>query len=101
MIIYGAEEEEIGLDSVTGLFEYTFDHALLKTHLKTTNATRFASCKVNQDPVFVDIAKLDYRIDSISPAIDYGLPMGIPLDIRGIDRGTAPDLGAYEYSKKN
>jgi hypothetical protein len=102
IILYGANEEEIMLDSVPGsVFEYTFDHAILKTMLKTTNPARYIECMVNKDPRFVDIQKLNYRIDSISPAINMGAPMGIPFDIRGIDRGSTPDLGAYEYVKDN
>jgi len=101
-ILYGSNEEEIMLDSVPSVpFEYTFDHAILKTKLKTTNTARYIECQVNKDPRFVDILKMNYQIDSISPAINVGAPMGIPFDIRGVDRGSTPDLGAYEYVKKN
>jgi len=100
VIIYGANDDEIRLDSVTSAqFTYTFDHAILKTRLKTSDQSRFISCLVNKDPEFVDISTLNYQIDSISPAIKMGLPMGVQLDIRGFDRGTTPALGAYEYVK--
>ncbi len=102
VILYGSNDEEIGLDSIaTALFEYTFDHGILKTQLAATNPVRFISCIKNKDPRFVDVSKLNYQIDSISPAINQGAPLGIPFDIRGIDRGSEPDLGAYEYIKKN
>jgi hypothetical protein len=101
VILYGSNEEEIVLDSLPSVpFEYTFDHAILKTQLKTTNPFRFLNCDVNKDPRFVDIQKMNYQIDSISPAINMGAPMGIPFDIRGNDRGSTPDLGAYEYVRK-
>ncbi len=101
VIIYGYNDDEIILDSVAAVpFEFTFDHALLKTRLKTTNPARYIECMVNKDPRFVDIQKLNYQIDSISPAIDMGGPLGIPFDIRGFDRGATPDLGAYEYAGK-
>jgi len=98
VILYGYNDEEIMLDSVAGVpFEFTFDHALLKTRIQTTNPVRYIECMVNKDPRFVDIQKLNYQIDSISPAIDMGTYLGIPFDIRGFDRGATPDLGAYEY----
>jgi hypothetical protein len=100
-ILYGTNDEEIELDSLpaTG-FEYTFDHAIMKTRLKTSNPARYISCMVNKDPKFVDVSKLNYQIDSISPAIKTGSQLGIPFDIRGIDRGDTPAIGAYEYVKK-
>jgi hypothetical protein len=101
-IIYGGNDDEIELDSVVAtLFDYKFDHAILKTRLKTSYPVKYISCLVNKDPVFVDPSKLDYRIDSISPAIKMGKDLGIPFDILGNERGTEPALGAYEYVKKN
>jgi len=100
-ILYGAAENEIQLDSViTAPFIYTFDHCLLKTNLKTSDPTRFLECIVNQDPLFLEVQKWDYQIDSLSPAIDRGVPMGVTWDIKGVDRGDTPDLGAYEYVKR-
>ncbi|MEI7723571.1 MAG: hypothetical protein WCK09_00635 [Bacteroidota bacterium] len=101
-IIYGSNDEEIELDSVPAImFEYSFDHAILKTKVKTTDPLRFINCMVNKDPKFVEVAKLDYRIDSISPAIKAGRDLLIPFDINGVDRGSTPAMGAYEYVKKN
>ncbi len=101
-IIYGSNDDEIQLDSVAAVpFEYNFDHAILKTKLKTNNPLRYINCTVNKDPVFVDVAKLDYSIDSISPAIGAGKDIGITYDIRGNARANPPALGAYEYLKKN
>ena len=101
-IIYGSNDEEIELDSVAlAPFEYTFDHAILKTRLKTSNQARYINCMVNKDPKFVDTELLNYKIDSISPAIKAGLPLQeIPFDILGHERGLTPALGAYEYVKK-
>ncbi len=102
VIIYGSNDEEIGLDSATAHpFEFTFNHAILKTRLKTSNPLRFVNCLVNKDPKFVDEYHLNYQIDSISPAIGQGKDLGIPFDIRGASRSATPALGAYEYVKKN
>ena len=52
--------------------------------------------------MFVDVMNNNYEIDSISPAIKQGIPMGVPFDINGVDRGQTPlTLGAYQYVKKN
>lgn len=99
-IIYGTNYEEIQLDSLPGVvFEYQFDHAILKTELSPLSAPRFLNCLVNKDPRFVNVSEWNYQIDSISPAIDKGTELGIPFDIKGITRSNPPDLGAYEYMK--
>ncbi len=100
-VIYGAEENEIQLDSLAGTpFNFSFDHSLLKTKMNTSNPSRFISCTVNKDPLFVDAQHFDYRLDTLSPAIGKGIPMGVPLDIKGIERGAAPDAGAYQFVKR-
>ena len=101
-ILYGASDEELGLDSVAGTqFNYKFENTILKTGIKTGNSSRYVNCLINKNPRFKEVVKWDYRIDSISPAIDKGLDLGIPKDIVGNDRTGLPDLGAYEYVKKN
>ena len=56
----------------------------------------------SQDP-FHDLANLDFRLGSGSPAIDQGIPLGSPydMDILGIARpqGSGWDLGAYEHEE--
>jgi hypothetical protein len=101
-IIYGNEDEEIMLDSLeTAQFNYTFDHGLFKTTKSLTNPVHYIECFKNQDPKFVDVMNYNYAIDSISPAIKKGIPMQVPYDINGVERGQSPDLGAYQYVKKN
>ena len=51
---------------------------------------------LNQDPGFVMPAAFNYKIDSMSPAIDAGIFSFVLKDIEGKDRGPKPDLGAYE-----
>ncbi len=100
VIVYGSNTEEIMYDSLPGTpFSVTFDHAILKTRLPVSDPQRYIMCQVNKDPVFMDVQKMNLRIDSVSPAIGAGQPLGIPYDIRGIERGSAPALGAYEYVK--
>ncbi len=99
-IIYGSDQEEITLsfDSTAG-FEYMFDHCLLRTTGSTADPLHYTGCITNQDPRFVDVQNFNFEIDSISPAIDKGIPLGIPFDIKGNARGDPPDLGAFEYIK--
>jgi hypothetical protein len=46
---------------------------------------------VNADPVFVNEAGNDYRLQVTSPCIDAGTNVGLPFF------GAAPDMGAYEF----
>lgn len=102
IILYGTETEELGLDSTGGaMFSYMFDHAILKTTFKLGNQSHYLECTANKDPMFTDIQKFDYSLDSLSPALGKGAPMGVTYDIRGNLRPSAPALGAYEYLKKN
>ena len=97
-IIYGSEAEEIQFDAMEGVpFEIVFDHCLMRTQLPLTDPLRYISCFANEDPLFVDPPLVDFRIDSLSPAIGKGVQMGVPFDIEGVDRGTTPDLGAYQW----
>ncbi len=101
-IVYGSLSEEILLDSLQGaLFNYKFDHCLLKTGVNTGNANYFANCIINSDPAFIDYSVNDYQLNDGSPAIDKGLmsiATYIPFDILRHNRtsNVAPDLGAYE-----
>jgi hypothetical protein len=107
-IIYGNERMELVIDSYNGnQLNYSFDHCLLKID---TDSLDYAS-----DPLFTNIInyedpRLDsipvlYSLDTLSPAIDAGLPahaVGIPFDFEGNNRlaDEAPDLGAYERMKQ-
>jgi len=100
-IIYGSEDDEIRLDSAGTIpFNFAFDHVLLKTEADISTDLRYIECIRNEDPVFVDVANYNFSIDSISPAIKKGIPVGILFDINGVERGQTPDLGAYQYIKR-
>jgi hypothetical protein len=58
---------------------------------------------ISSDPLFVDAANGDYRLQSGSPCIDTGTSEGAPsTDILGVARpqGAGYDMGAYEYDGK-
>jgi hypothetical protein len=101
-IIYGTLAEEILLDSKSeALFNYKFDHCLLKTQLNTSDANFYSDCIINNDPAFADASINNYQLNSGSAAIDKGLmsiAQYIPFDILRHNRtnDAAPDMGAYE-----
>jgi hypothetical protein len=97
-IIYGIDEEEIYLDILAGTpFEYRFDHAILRTTNEITDPLRYISCAANEDPLFVDPNAWNFHIDTLSPAIGKGIPMGVSVDLDGVTRTATPDLGAYQW----
>lgn len=57
-----------------------------------------AAC-INADPLFESLASGDFRLQSLSPAIDAGIDTGILRDYAGTSRpqGGAYDIGAFEY----
>ncbi len=107
-IIYGSNEEEIILSKNDQVqFNYKFEYCILKTILETSDQQFFNNCQKNTDPLFVDVYKHNYRIDTLSPAINFGSlevvnssPVDITTDLDGISRVTdeAPDAGAYEFA---
>jgi hypothetical protein len=67
----------------------------------------FISCLWGSNPLFYTVREdyvFDYRLKDDSPAIGAGDAASTrpeaALDAYGLARGSAPDLGAYVYSKK-
>jgi hypothetical protein len=106
-IIYGSNQEEIILsDDGQSQFNYHFDHCLLRTEAPISDTQFFTQCVKNESPDFTGIDSINYRLDTLSPAIDIGSmevvnssPLDITTDLDGNSRITdiAPDLGAYEF----
>ncbi len=104
-IIYGSLESEIELsqadDTLGVLFDFTFDHCLMKLDEEDFNLadTTYINVINNQDPLFLDVSEDDYHLSAGSPAIDSGatttgLTVGLDEEMR---EASAPDIGAYEY----
>jgi hypothetical protein len=54
------------------------------------------------DPLFLDFERRDLRLTPGSPAVNAGAKTDMPIDYEGnkIPFGSAPDIGAYEYTGK-
>ena len=108
-IIYGNARMELVIDSYDGQqLNYLFDHCLTRIDVDSLDYVsdpNFISIINNQDPLFDSIPYL-FELDTLSPAIDAGLPafaVEIPFDLNGNNRlgDDAPDLGAYERIPQN
>lgn len=51
--------------------------------------------KINTNPGFKDEGGWNYTLLSMSPAINAGIKIGLPY------KGSAPDIGAYEFSEQD
>lgn len=107
-IIYGDKETEIGLDryeNTSGMFNFHFDHCMIKMkEIESVDESRFTDCTNNISPRLTDPFQSDLMPDSISPAINAGLPAAallVPLDLFGNSRveDDGPDIGAIERIK--
>ena len=100
-IIYGYNDNEFGTQMIPGAdSNYLLEYCLIKTKLKMTNPGFFKEIIKNKDPLFKNQDSLDFRLDSLSPAIgagSYSISRQAPVDILGNPRGQKPDLGAYQF----
>lgn len=96
-IFYGSLEEEIDTFIVNPQSRYLFNHCLLKTKRNINNQLFFTSCKKNQDPLFSDRTKENYRITENSPCRDAGISTSVGTDRDGNSRDAYPDIGCYEF----
>jgi hypothetical protein len=52
------------------------------------------------DPLFINRTDGDFRLQATSPCINAGVDVGLTTDYSGtgVPQGTAPDIGAYEFT---
>jgi hypothetical protein len=93
-IIWGSNTDEISLLNDAG---EDFVLSMSNNLLNTTNDffTGYNNI-INSDPLFIDPEAFDYKLDSLSPAINAGADLGIILDLPGNIRTVPVDIGAYE-----
>ena len=99
-IIDGSLTTEIEFrENSSGIFNYTFDHSLLKIDPnENTNTANYINIIKNESPDFADKTKRDFHLESSSPCIDVGKGTSILTDIEENIRNN-PDLGAFEYQE--
>ncbi|MEM9857653.1 MAG: right-handed parallel beta-helix repeat-containing protein [Bacteroidota bacterium] len=69
---------------------------MLENNLIRTQLSLTGSNFLNEDPRFFDPRDYVYALDTLSPAKDRGVDLGILLDLEGTERDNLPDLGAFE-----
>jgi hypothetical protein len=114
-IVYGNLKHELQFISTqANLFQYSFDHCLVKASedsIDSNDLEHFRALILNEDPGFMndsDRYHLDYRLDTLSPAIDAGDPQllltypYLDTDVSGNLRNAdgKPDLGVFERKEE-
>ncbi|SFF06230.1 choice-of-anchor Q domain-containing protein [Thermoflexibacter ruber] len=96
-IVWGDRANDFQVNSASDVpAQWLVKNSLLKT---TDNQFNNNNNILNQRPRFKSAFRSNFQLDSLSPAIDKGLPIGIITDLEGIVRDSKPDLGAYERKK--
>jgi hypothetical protein len=100
-IVYGSLENELDRDRRNeSLFNYTFDHCVMKlADTVNVETPSFINVIKNQDPLFEDVSyEVDnYRVRTGSPCINAGSMNGVLFDLDGKSRSGTPDIGCYEF----
>ncbi len=93
-IITGNMSEEILLDNNGNAQMFLFiAHSILQTEIEDLDIN---NNQIKVDPLFIDPYAFNYKLDTLSPAKDAGMDIGIVTDLDGNDRDAFPDIGAYE-----
>ena len=92
-IVWGNLDEELLFD-VSG--ETASVLIIANSILKTSLELDINNNLLNEDPRFLDPANFNYRLDTLSPAKDAGMPTSLLFDLDANPRDENPDLGAYE-----
>ncbi|MFY0674378.1 MAG: hypothetical protein JXQ87_13330 [Bacteroidia bacterium] len=95
-IIYGSQEEELGFNfGGKGDVTATVGHSLIRTQISDYDVNNNI---INQDPLFQNPSRLNYELDSLSPAIGKATPIGnVNTDyFLKLRDANSPDIGAFE-----
>jgi len=111
-ISYGSSAIEFYLDKdPNAAFQYQIHNCLLKfsdpqhrfedvPEVDFTDTAHYQNILLNEEPVFKNPQENELFIGDTSPCINQGdlnTALSVPLDIKGVDRTAAPDLGAYQH----
>lgn len=100
-IVYGSLDSEIVCSAVPqAAASLNLDHCLLRMGSVRESFVTFTNCIFNEDPLFKDTQKGDYRLRATSPAVGSGNAAYMPiLDITGTSRAGSNDIGCYRFSE--
>ena len=97
-IVWGNLDEElffnIGGETNSSLL---IANSILKTNIELDINNNL----LNENPRFLDPLNFNYRLDTLSPAKDAGVPSNLLFDLDANPRDENPDLGAYERIENN
>lgn len=108
-IIYGNNNVEFVLDKVNGgTFNYSVENCLIRfddfnnafannAELDFSNMAHYRNIILNENPNFRTPFREDFIIGANSAAINRAKASSISLDILGVNRTAAPDIGAYQH----
>ncbi|MFT7350926.1 MAG: hypothetical protein ACI9XR_000651 [Flavobacterium sp.] len=105
-IIFGSNQKELAINKSTDNLNWTipiFTKCQIKYNATIENNSIYGFLNdatniiKNGNPDFEDITENNLQLKENSAAINFGLGIGIPLDILGNTRIGNPDLGAYEF----
>lgn len=105
--MFRVDPEAVGVDSDYNLWGAD-GSSLFNWHGSTHDLAGFKTASIIEtnsftaDPLFVNEAAYDFHLQSTSPAIDAAEPTYAPAfdaELRTRPFGTAPDIGAYEYTE--
>ncbi|MEZ4721815.1 MAG: choice-of-anchor Q domain-containing protein [Flavobacteriales bacterium] len=104
-IVHGTQDSELQREMEKGaLFNYVFDHTIMKLDTENVDNVHFVSIVKNPTAnLFTAVAEGDYSLAEGSAAIDKGaaletLLFDVSADLQGVLRADGkPDLGAFEY----
>ncbi|MEQ9166840.1 MAG: right-handed parallel beta-helix repeat-containing protein [Fulvivirga sp.] len=93
-IIWGSLRDELLIsNSGETSTEILFANNILKSQ---NNAFADVDNLLNEDPKFFDPGEFNFQLDTLSPAKDTAIDLGILIDLEGTNRDNKPDIGAFE-----
>lgn len=100
-VIWGSLGNELIIDKLDAAqYQLTLDHCLVKKNNEEDPLPDYVTLVntiTNQDPLFKDYAKWDFRPNAGSPLIDKGKTISISNDLDDKPWVTPFDIGCYQY----